>query len=482
MATSSSAASAPWHASLYWRLAGTFVLLFVITLGAHALLLLLAFERVHTMVRPRIEAYLAEVAIDLSRAIESDPRLDLQDYLRQQHAQPTYPLVVAMADGRSASTESMPLPIIRQALEERLKGLLTTETTGSVVELRGPGPARRPVEPPAVVVRSNGALGLVSTSPRALLGAVNQFAIVSGIALAIFSSSVAAFVLFRPLRVRVGSLAAAAAHLGAGNLNARASEQGNDEIAVLARTFNRMASDLQTRAIELRAAEHSRRALLADVSHELRTPLTTMLGHLDAICSSSDRPDAATTEGYIAIVRQEAHRLRRLVDDLFDLSRLETANPQPLAIEDVMVEQLFGETIASCELDARAAGVALTSRIAPGAEIVSGDPLRLGQAVKNLVDNSIRHTPAGGRIELGADISHWEFRLSVRDTGVGIPPEYHAVIFERFQTVSGAVRNTSGTGLGLSIVKAIAARHGGSVTVTSDVGDGSTFTIILPEG
>jgi signal transduction histidine kinase len=482
MDTSSSTPKTAWYRSLYWRIAGAFVLLFIGALVMQATLLLWVFDRVHTTTRPHREAFVSRVAFDLSRALETDQRTDPDEFLRINYPEPEYPLAVFLKDGRFASIGFVPRPFLKEVLRGRLHSMEISGPTREEVDFPASGPGRRP-PPPAVapVIQGRVVVGVVSTSAQEALSAIQRSAIVVGVVVAVTGGAVAAFVIFRPLRHRLRSLETAARHLGEGDPTARASERGDDEITTLARTFNRMARELESRAAELHAAERARRALLADVSHELRTPLTTMLGYLDTIASPDHGPDGGARDRYLDVVRQQAHRFRRVVDDLLDLARLETDN-HVLAVEDVMVEQLFGQTIASCELEARAAGIALVARIAPGAEIVSGDALRLAQALRNLVDNALRHTPAGGRVELMADVIPNGVGLSVRDTGSGIPPEYHASVFERFQKAHDSGTPGSATsGLGLSIVKAIAERHGGTVSVRSQVGRGSTFTIALPE-
>jgi signal transduction histidine kinase len=447
-----------------------------------ATLLLWVFDRVQTTTRPHLEAFVTRVAFDLSRALETDQRTDPYEFLLANYPEPEYPLAVLLKDGRFASIGFVPAPFLKEMLRGRLQSMEVSGPTREEVELPASGPGRRPPLPAvAPVIQGRVVVGIVSTSARGAMSAIQRSAIVVGVVVAVTGAAVAALVIFRPLRRRLRSLESAARQLGEGDPTARASERGNDEITTLARTFNHMAQELQSRAVELRAAERARRALLADVSHELRTPLTTMLGYLDTITSPDHGPDGGARERYLDVVRQQAHRFRRVVDDLLDLARLETDN-HVLAVEDVMVEQLFGQTMASCELEATTAGIQLASCISPGAEIVSGDVLRLAQALRNLVDNALRHTPAGGRVELMADVIPNGIGLSVRDTGSGIPPEYHASVFERFQKVHESPTSGSATsGLGLSIVKAIAERHGGTVSLRSQLGQGSTFTIALPE-
>jgi two-component system sensor histidine kinase BaeS len=306
--------------------------------------------------------------------------------------------------------------------------------------------------------------------------------VVVGIALVIGGTALAALVIFRPVRRRLRDLEEAAQRVGAGDLAARAREDGGDEVAGLAAAFNRMASDLGARAQQVQAADRARRLLLADVSHELRTPLTAMRGYLETLSMPELRLDPETRARYVGIVSEETQKLERIVGDLLDLAKLEGGG-DTLGLQDVPLEALFGRVAARHERESERKRITLTTSIAPGAEIVYGDPLRLEQALQNLAANALRHTPPGGRVELKAEIDQGEIVLSVRDTGPGIPAEHLPFVFERFYKVDPSRANDApGSGLGLSIVRAIVERHGGTIEVNSARAGGSVFTIRLPAG
>jgi two-component system phosphate regulon sensor histidine kinase PhoR len=211
------------------------------------------------------------------------------------------------------------------------------------------------------------------------------------------------------------------------------------------------------------------------------TPLTAMRGYSETLTMSGLSLDDATRERYFAIFLQETQRLERIAQDLLDLARLEeggaTIEPQ-----DVAVESLFGRVAARHERAAREKDVTLATSIAPGAEFVYGDPMRLEQVLQNLAANALRHTPAGGRIDLEARAGdRGVLVITVTDTGEGIPAEHLRCIFDRFYKVDSARgAGGGGSGLGLSIVKATVERHGGRISVESQPGHGSTFRIELP--
>jgi two-component system sensor histidine kinase BaeS len=288
-----------------------------------------------------------------------------------------------------------------------------------------------------------------------------------------------ALVVFGPARRRLRQVQDATGRLGAGDLSARAPEKGGDEVAEVARAFNRMADELTARASALAASDTARRQLLADVSHELMTPLTAMRGYIETLGMPELTLDPATRDRYLAIVSDETHRLERIVGDLLDLARLEGGGTA-LRHDDVSVAALFERVAERHERELHHRGVTLERRVGPGGGQVVGDADRLEQALQNLTANALRHTPDGGTITLSADAIEAGTRMTVRDSGAGIPPDHLPLIFERFYKADASRQAAGGSGIGLSIVKAIVERHGGSITARND--GGAVFEIVLPPG
>ena len=187
-----------------------------------------------------------------------------------------------------------------------------------------------------------------------------------------------------------------------------------------------------------------------------------------------------TRERYFGILERETGRLDRIVRDLLDLARFENG-VTALDTRLFDIQRLFEHVIARHEHDARGRGIALTSRIAFGADQVTGDPDRIEQVLENLVANALRHTPDGGAVTLSASTNDGDIVLTVQDSGAGIRPEHLPHVFERFYKVDVARSNGSGgSGLGLSISNAIVKRHGGALHVASGPGE-TTFTVRLPQ-
>jgi two-component system phosphate regulon sensor histidine kinase PhoR len=229
---------------------------------------------------------------------------------------------------------------------------------------------------------------------------------------------------------------------------------------------------------ELKRLEMVRRDFVANVSHELKTPLTSIVGYTETLLT--DRPDAATTRQFLTTLHANARRMQRLVDDLLDLARLESGTWEPHRAV-VAVADIAREAWDACAQ--RADGRRLRFEItAPEGLQVQADREALRQVFSNLLDNALRYTPDEGSIRVMAEPAPNAVMIAVSDTGSGIPSEHVERVFERFYRVDPArSREEGGTGLGLSIVKHIVEAHGGSVTIESTLGEGTTVRMVLPE-
>jgi len=507
-----------WHRSLYWRIGlGLFAFLALMLAAQGALFLWMTDRMAGSMPATSPQRLADLVASDLSTALAEDPALDLQQYVREQYGNVFQAFVVVMRDGRTVSNHDDLPPALHDALRAEAQGRPAPRRRFPAGEF-GPERGRRqgaapsgaipPQDPrfpegrpvPGVrrggqgperaadtrgsfspIVVGNTLVGRVAVLPggppfsRIVRELGPTMGVVGGGVLAV-GGTLIAFVVFGPARRRLRQVQDATERLGQGDQYARAPEHGGDEVATLARSFNRMAEELGARTAALEASDRGRRQLLADVSHELNTPLTAMRGYLETIAMPNVTIDAETRERYLGIVMEETHRLERIIQDLLDLARLEGAGTA-IRRAVVAVPALFERVATRHERDLQTHDVALVRTVAPGAESVEGDPDRLEQAVQNLAANALRHTPRGGTITLSAERVGAGLRLCVRDTGPGIAPEHLPVIFDRFYKVDVS-RTSDGSGLGLSIVKAIVERHGGTVTVRND--HGALFEILLP--
>ena len=229
---------------------------------------------------------------------------------------------------------------------------------------------------------------------------------------------------------------------------------------------------------DIRRLEAMRRDFVANVSHELKTPLTAIVGYAETL--AHEAPAGSQIGSFVQTIVQNAQRMQRLVDDLLDLSRIESGGwrPQPRVVE---LEAAARDAWASFADRAAGAGVRFEAAVAHDAHAALVDPDSLRQMFTNLFDNALRHTPAGGRIRVAAELGKDGIVLSVADTGSGIPAEHLPRIFERFYRVDpGRAREQGGTGLGLAIVKHLVEAHGGRVEAESALGRGTTIRMHFP--
>ena len=271
----------------------------------------------------------------------------------------------------------------------------------------------------------------------------------------------------------IGAVARAAERIAHGRYAARVPEGGSgDELAVLARAFNAMAEALET-------SEQRRQRLLADLAHELRTPLATIDGYLEGVTDGVMPADEQTW----SVLQAETARLGRLVDDLQAVSRAEE-HQLDLRLAPWEPAKLVTAAVQAAAAAYQAKGVTLVERVDPHLPRVAADPDRIGEVLANLLDNALRHTPAGGRVEVTATRRGRGVELAVSDTGEGIPPELLERVFERFYRVDPARAHAAeqgGSGIGLTITRAIVQAHGGRIWAESQgAGHGARFVITLP--
>jgi len=267
-----------------------------------------------------------------------------------------------------------------------------------------------------------------------------------------------------PLR----EMASAAAAMARGDYDRRVTATSRDEVGELARAFNAMAS-------ELAEVDRVRRDLVANVSHELRTPISALQAVLENMLDGVEAADPDTLRTMLS----QVERLGRLVTQLLDLSRLESG-VVPLQRRRFEVADVLED-------------VAMLSRLhAPGVEVrvavdgplrADGDPERVHQVVANLVENAVRFSPPGGRVDLRAFAAPTGVAIAVEDEGPGIPPEEAGRVFERFYRVDAARSSTrGGAGLGLAIARWIVDLHGGAIRAEQRIPHGCRMVVVLPAG
>jgi signal transduction histidine kinase len=237
-----------------------------------------------------------------------------------------------------------------------------------------------------------------------------------------------------------------------------------------------MAARIHDQLDELHRQDRLRRDLVAQVSHDLRTPLASMRGYLDTLRMKGDTLPAAERDDYLGIAQRQAVRLSRLVDELFELAKLD-ARETPPRREPFAPAELVQDVVQKYQLQAQEAKIELRAQLRDGLPRIDGDIALIERALENLIANALDHTAAGGRVDVTVDALGPELLLQVRDTGCGIDPDVLPHVFDRLY--SGGSSGSHG-GLGLTISRRIVELHGGSITAESRVGEGSLFVVRLP--
>ena len=235
--------------------------------------------------------------------------------------------------------------------------------------------------------------------------------------------------------------------------------------------------------VDLKRVNKMRRDFVANVSHELKTPATSLKLLAESLVEIMEEdPDQARF--FAEQLKNETERLSKLITDLLDLARLESDEGVQGA-QQVDVRAVLMVTLARLRPAARRKNITLSWKRSGSTKLyaINGNETQLTSMFSNLVENAVKYTPPGGRVEVAAETDGDEVVVRVSDTGIGIPEEKLVRIFERFYRVDKArSKETGGTGLGLSIVRHVAENHGGRVTVESTPGEGSAFTVRLPRG
>jgi len=227
-------------------------------------------------------------------------------------------------------------------------------------------------------------------------------------------------------------------------------------------------------------ADRAKTEFVSMVSHELRTPMTSIKGYTDLLLMGATGVLSDDQQKFLSVVKDNVDRLSILVNDLLDISRIESGRMMLLP-KTMHVGKVIDQIIAAMRIRTMDKGLTLRSDVPPALPEVTADPNRVAQILTNLVGNACQYTPTGGEIVVSARVHDGEMHISVRDTGIGIAPENLAKIFDRFfRADDPLVQETPGTGLGLSIVESLVEMHEGRIWVESEMGGGSTFTFTLP--
>lgn len=462
----------PLHQSLYGRVALAYAILLPILLAAQAAAVIVLVNRrdhINRVERPERGRLTAQAAHALSERLIESPGKPVSALLAD--LEPRDRLFAVMQNGDVAGVRRPDLEEAREFVEgfrrmREFDRVLPAEWSNGDFAV-------------APITAGPRLLGLVGIVPPTMFEQYGAAIIVLGATLLVLGNLVLGILVVGPIRSRLRDLYQAAGRLRDGELTARATPKGSDELAEVAGAFNEMAAELTSQTNALQTSDRLRRQLVADVAHELMTPLTAVLGRLEALCMSDLQLTAEERNEQANHAMHEARRLERLIGDLLASVRLE-AGAVAMTFAPIATEDLFRDLVARHGEECSKRNIVLAAELM--ADSVVGDAFRLGQALDNLLLNALRYTPDGGRILFKSrDVANG-VELAVWDSGGAIGSNHLPHIFERFYKASSAAGIASpGSGLGLSIVKAIVERHGGSTWAASSPSDGTTFTVVLPQ-
>jgi two-component system OmpR family sensor kinase len=256
--------------------------------------------------------------------------------------------------------------------------------------------------------------------------------------------------------------------------------QHGDEIDRLAFTFKQLVDRIQIQMENLKQADTMRRELVANVSHDLRTPLATLQGYIETLLLKNERLSDKDRKHHLEIAIQHCQRLSNLVDELFELAKLDSREIQ-IRCEPFNISELAHDVVQKFNLSAQERQISIQIDHNQHLPFANADIAMIERVIENLLDNALRHTSAGGSIRLSFSTQNGDISVCVRDTGCGISEEDLPHIFDRFYHRDRTQEGKAGySGLGLAITKRILELHGKTILVESKVGTGTAFTFFLP--
>ena len=462
--------------SIRWKILLTFLLIIGISFAMTAALLTGLVSRTLYAQRTRQASLSAERLASSAAPFFASAQMDaLHELLSEAASELDGRILLVSPDGKVQLDTFALLDGTRLDLPELTQALGSGSSTAYGIYSAGEQPGEYAALCAARMTGDAGAIGalLISTPVTELQNAIvtvekqllTLFAVVA--AAALIAALIFSFTLTRPVKALTSTIR----RMGRGDLSARASIRASGELRELADSYNAMAEQIEN-------FDRSRSQFVSKASHELKTPLTAMKLLLECLIDQPEMPDELRME-FMQDMNHEIDRLSGIITDLLTLSKMDS-HDAVLRLTDTDLTALTEDALHTLRPVAERAGLRIVTDLAPVVQM-RGDASKLSQIVYNLVDNAVKYTPEGGEIRVSLALKGRSAVLTIADDGIGIPPEEQAHVFDRFYRVDKArSRATGGTGLGLSIVRQMVQLHGGSITLNSQPGSGSVFTVELP--
>ena len=264
-----------------------------------------------------------------------------------------------------------------------------------------------------------------------------------------------------------------------GDLEARVERKSVGDVQQVGDIFNEMADILTQNVEKLKEVEILRRELIANVSHDLRTPIAVIQGYIETLQMKNDSLTASERERYLQTIFESTGKLQKLVSELFELSKLEANQVEPVK-EPFFISELVNDISSKYQLIAKEKNISITTFLSTELPPVFADVYLIERVMQNLIDNAIKFTPDGGKIVIKTNKKNEQVEVTVQDTGVGIPENEREQIFGRYYKANNFTDLKNSTGLGLAIIKKILDLHSSSLDLVTEVNTGSSFIFHLP--
>lgn len=482
--------SRPGMGSLYWKISGIFLLILIVLAGTYIWISVGAAEMYFSETSQKLNRGLAESIATHTRIFEGD-------HLNEEAVKETFQDVMVVnpsaevylldKEGRILSfyapkskvkVETVPLGPIKSFIKDEEEGYVTNEDPRhpdqnkvfSAAEVRTDGQLAGYIY---VVLASEELAGVT----QRLMGSYYLRLAGRSMLITLFAALIIGLLLIWLLTRNLRQVITAVRRFRKGDLEARAELRGQGEFSRLAADFNDMADTIVRNIDELKSVEELRRELIANVSHDLRTPLAAVQGYAETLMIKEGELDAEARRRYTEVILRSTQRIKKLVDDLFELSKLESrqvrVNPEFFSLPE-----LVHDTVQKYELPAGEKQIRIRTETPEDIPLTYGDIALIDRVLQNLLDNALAHTPEGGEISVGLRKDKTEVRVWVQDTGMGIPADELPYIFDRYR--KGQPQKEGGTGLGLAIVQKILELHRSVVEVESRQNEGTIFQFPLP--